>query len=308
MKPYKVLIRYILYISLFIIRISPVAAEEMGAPIGFGGLGLQLTIDGSRIVILGVLPNTPAEQAELVTGSTIVAIDGESTAGKTLEEVVKKLRGEVGTSVRLTIIHPRAFEVGMAPREIELKRAFIPVSADIPLQDTTMKKPIPVSSPTSVRGSVTYYITTIPKSGQITVASPVLMRLMVDNPKGAYADTMAIQITFDPQIFTCSSSTMDINTSLIAGWNIETVKVNSEIGKIYLDFRNPSPSFVRTGHIAECRLIPKRATNETMINYQFNTWEKYPNTVLLYRGRDILGNEVDHKDGTIGIRLRIDKE
>jgi hypothetical protein len=131
---------------------------------------------------------------------------------------------------------------------------------------------------------------------------------MVDNPKGTYADTMAIWLSFDPQIFSCSRSAFNVNTSLVIGWTIATAGLDSTAGKVYLEFQTAAPKLVKSGYIAELRLIPKQATGETNLSYLFNGWGKYPNTVLLFRNRDILGSEFDHKDGTIGTRLRINQE
>jgi hypothetical protein len=305
MKIKRNLFKYILYISLVLISISPAYADETTSPVGFGGLGIQISIEDGRLVILGVLSNTPAEQAELVTGSSIIAIDGEQTTGKSLEQIVNKLRGEVGAPVRLTILPPNAEVIGATSRDIELTRAFIPFPSAIPIIDTA-KKPTD-SIPT--RGSVTYYITTIPKPGQIAVTTPLLVYLMLDNPKGAYGDMLAMQVSFDPQTFSGSSSVLDIDTSLVIGWAQETAGIVPTAGKIYLAFRSASPALVKSGCIAEIRLIPKRAITETTLNFSFNNvWGKYPDTVFTCRGKDLLGSEFDHKDGTMGIRVRITKE
>ncbi|MDI6782976.1 MAG: PDZ domain-containing protein [bacterium] len=281
------------------------SADEIASPTGFGGLGIQIALEDGRVVILGVLPNTPAEQAELVPGSTITAIDGEPAAGKSVDQIVGKLRGEVGTSVRLTILSPDAIGGGFVTREIELNRGFIPFPSAIPAI-VPVKKPID-SIP--IRGSVTYYITTIPKPGQISVTTPVLVRLMLNNPKGSSADIIAMQVNFDPQVFSCADAELDINTGLISGWTQATAGIDTTSGKIYLEYRTALPTLVKSGCLAEIRLNPKRAVTETAITYSFNpVWGQEPNTVFTCRGKDLLGSEFDHQDGTMGVRIRIDKE
>jgi len=51
------------------------------------------------------LPNTPAEEAGLVAGDAIIAVDGEDATGWTVDKAVLKIRGPIGTSVELTIRH-----------------------------------------------------------------------------------------------------------------------------------------------------------------------------------------------------------
>jgi hypothetical protein len=300
------LFKYILYISFLLNCISLSFAIDTGTPSGFGGLGIQIAQDGDRILILGVLPNTPAARANLIPGSTITAIDGESVAGKTLDNIVTKLRGETGTPVRLTVLPPNAIVVGLSTQEFELSRDFIPYPNPRPMIDTTATTQ--TTDIGSVQQKVTYYITTIPKPEQVQAGTPIIIRLMVDNPKGAVADRVAIQIKFDPELFSCSSSTFNINSKFSSSWNQATSIINTTAGILYFDLRAQSPDLYISGCIAELKLVPRRLVNETNIDYQFNDWGKYPNTVYLLRGKDLLGTEFDHKDGTMGIRFRINKE
>jgi len=72
----------------------------------FGGIGIQITIDDSQLKILSPLAGTPAYKAGLLAGDRIVKIGDEATAGLSLDDAVHKLKGDVGTSVKLTIVHP----------------------------------------------------------------------------------------------------------------------------------------------------------------------------------------------------------
>ena len=76
----------------------------------FGGIGIQITIDDGQLKVLSPLVGTPAYRAGLRAGDRIVKIEGESTAGITIEEAVKKLKGDVGTRVHITIVHPGSDE------------------------------------------------------------------------------------------------------------------------------------------------------------------------------------------------------
>lgn len=71
--------------------------EGIGAHIGLGG-------EGERISIIAPLPDSPAENAGLVTGDLIYSIDGEDSTGLSLDEAVTKIRGDRGTTVTLGIL------------------------------------------------------------------------------------------------------------------------------------------------------------------------------------------------------------
>jgi len=69
----------------------------------FGGLGIQITLKDEFITIVSPLEGTPASEAGLQPWDRIIEINGESTQGITLTGAMKKLRGEPGTTVELTI-------------------------------------------------------------------------------------------------------------------------------------------------------------------------------------------------------------
>jgi len=70
----------------------------------FGGLGIVITIKDKVLTIVSPLEDTPAYKAGLEAGDIIVEIEGESTKDINLTEAVKKLRGEPGTTVSITIV------------------------------------------------------------------------------------------------------------------------------------------------------------------------------------------------------------
>lgn len=72
----------------------------------FGGIGIQITIEAGQLKVMSPLVGTPAYRAGLIAGDQIVEIDGKTTAHITVDEAVRRLKGEPGTSVTLTIIHP----------------------------------------------------------------------------------------------------------------------------------------------------------------------------------------------------------
>lgn len=72
------------------------------------GIGAELALRQERIVIVAPLKGSPAEKAGLLPEDTIVAINGVSAEGKSLEEVVGLIRGKKGTQVTLTIARASA--------------------------------------------------------------------------------------------------------------------------------------------------------------------------------------------------------
>jgi CubicO group peptidase (beta-lactamase class C family) len=73
------------------------------------GVGLVLAVDEKdrSLLFRKALPKTPADQAGLTTGK-IFTIDGVPTVGKSIEECVKLLQGDVGTVVRLEVESPES--------------------------------------------------------------------------------------------------------------------------------------------------------------------------------------------------------
>lgn len=69
----------------------------------FEGIGAQLGLRDSQIIIVAPLKNSPAEKAGIKTGDIIVKVDDQSVKGWTLPQAVSKIRGNKGTKVKLTI-------------------------------------------------------------------------------------------------------------------------------------------------------------------------------------------------------------
>ncbi len=72
----------------------------------FGGIGIQIGMEDGRLKIISPLIGTPAYRAGLESGDAILEIEGKSTEGISIDEAVKQLKGEAGTKVTLTIMHP----------------------------------------------------------------------------------------------------------------------------------------------------------------------------------------------------------
>lgn len=89
----------------------------------FGGIGAELKTDQSRVTISTTMEGTPAQEVGLQTNDIIVKVDGEDMNGKSISEVVRKVRGPVGTTVVLTI-ERSGFEI-----EVPITRASIAIQS-----------------------------------------------------------------------------------------------------------------------------------------------------------------------------------
>lgn len=89
----------------------------------FGGLGITIGLKDMVLTVIAPMEGTPAFRAGLLSGDKIMEVDGESTEGISLEDAVKKLRGEPGTVVKIKIFRPTI----QLMKEFELERAVINV-------------------------------------------------------------------------------------------------------------------------------------------------------------------------------------
>jgi C-terminal processing protease CtpA/Prc len=97
--------------------------EDPTFPKGVIGIALHLSAkrvgDPAMLYVGSVHPEGPAGKAGLAHGDELVAVDGAALTGKTYEEVVKMVRGEIGSSVKLGV-----------KREDQLREVTIPRVAE----------------------------------------------------------------------------------------------------------------------------------------------------------------------------------
>ena len=67
------------------------------------GVGLQLGEDENKIKVISTLGGSPAEEAGIVSGDLIEAVDGISSEKLGLASTASKLRGESGTKVLVEV-------------------------------------------------------------------------------------------------------------------------------------------------------------------------------------------------------------
>ncbi len=87
------------------VYLPPKKAEEFTAEISgkFEGIGAELGKKEEQLVVIAPLPKSPAEAAGIKAGDRIFAIDGEPTAGLSVDAAASKIRGKKGTTVTLTL-------------------------------------------------------------------------------------------------------------------------------------------------------------------------------------------------------------
>ena len=85
--------------------LPPADAEQFEDDIAgnFSGVGMEVGMRDGAVTIIAPLPNTPAEEAGVLTGDVIVSIDEKSTEGMSIDQAVRLIRGEKGTEVNLEI-------------------------------------------------------------------------------------------------------------------------------------------------------------------------------------------------------------
>ena len=76
-----------------------------------------------RLVVIAPLADSPAEGAGIQAGDVVLAVDGESVEGTTMEDQISRIRGESGTEVTLRLQREGAepFDVTITRSEIELQ-------------------------------------------------------------------------------------------------------------------------------------------------------------------------------------------
>ena len=141
----------------------------------YGGLGIQIDVRDGWITVVAPLPETPAEQAGILTGDQITAIDGKSTEGWNADQAVSTLRGPAGSPVVLSVRR-----VGVSsPIEFKLTRAMIHNRS--------------VASPTLFPDHIGYIALTV-----VSQSSTRELRQGIDSLRAAGATSMILDLRGNP--------------------------------------------------------------------------------------------------------------
>ena len=104
----------------------------------FGGVGIVISVKENFLTVVAPMEDTPGFKAGILSGDRIIKIDGKSTEKVSLQDAVKKLRGEPGTDINITVLRP---STGMV-KDYKLTRAQIKVDT---VKDINGKREFPLS-------------------------------------------------------------------------------------------------------------------------------------------------------------------
>ena len=77
----------------------------------FGGIGAQVDMKDGQVIVFAPLEGSPAEKAGIKAGDIVISVNGTSTLGMSVEQVVHLIRGEKGTVVNLEVLHKSEKEI-----------------------------------------------------------------------------------------------------------------------------------------------------------------------------------------------------
>jgi len=89
----------------------------------FGGLGIEVGMEGSFIKVISPIDDTPAYRAGIQAGDLIIKLDDQLVQGMTLTEAIELMRGPKGSKLTLTIVRQNT----EGPFEVEITRDIIQV-------------------------------------------------------------------------------------------------------------------------------------------------------------------------------------
>ncbi len=90
----------------------------------FAGLGIEISSEDGLVKVMNPIEDTPAAKAGLLAGDLITRLDDKPVRGMTLDQAVRKMRGEPGSKITLTIYRKseeRTFPVTITRAEIKVQ-------------------------------------------------------------------------------------------------------------------------------------------------------------------------------------------
>ena len=92
--------------------------KSLSGQIG-GGIGAEIGLRNNKPTIIKPLENSPAQKAGIKAGEVIIKVNDEPSSDWSVDKVVSKIRGEIGTSVKLTLLSEgRTHEVSVVRQNI----------------------------------------------------------------------------------------------------------------------------------------------------------------------------------------------
>lgn len=106
--------------------LDPDAAEDFEESTRgeFTGVGIEIDLPGDRPVVIAPIDGSPADEAGVRSGDTILAVNGQTTERLAREEIGDLIRGDAGTDVTLTLLRQgedEPYDVTLTRRTITLR-------------------------------------------------------------------------------------------------------------------------------------------------------------------------------------------
>ena len=93
---------------------QPLANLEEETRGTFGGIGVSVGVDKGGVKVIAPIEDSPAFKAGIHAGDTITAVDGQKLQGTSMDEAVKAMRGEKGSTVKVTVQRANGEKVDVA--------------------------------------------------------------------------------------------------------------------------------------------------------------------------------------------------
>lgn len=87
------------------------------------GIGVEIDMKEGVPIVVAPLEGSPAEKAGVLSGDAILEVDGVSTKNMSIDQVIKRIRGEENTTVTIVVVNIS----GTESRTISIKRSLIKV-------------------------------------------------------------------------------------------------------------------------------------------------------------------------------------
>ncbi len=119
------------YTTFFDPEVNEAFSEDLSGK--FEGIGAEIGIEDSILTIISPLDGSPAQKSGLRAGDKIIQIDGEISADISVEDAVKRIRGDKGTDVILSIFREGendTRDITVTRDTIEIKSVTVEVRED----------------------------------------------------------------------------------------------------------------------------------------------------------------------------------
>ena len=84
----------------------------------FGGIGIEVDGRDGTLTVIAPIEGSPADRAGIRSGDKVIGVDGEDARHASLDKLMKQMRGEPGTRVKITILRGQETRVFDLVREV----------------------------------------------------------------------------------------------------------------------------------------------------------------------------------------------